>query len=834
MALEQEPAVMNSLNLGLAAKPGDSPYMPMSQKTTTSEIQKASGSDDADINNINEEIKKINSNIEKINSDVSKKVEWSQYPADPSRKAIVLANHDSLTGTTTSGDGANLLMLSKWDVCDLGSSKTHTNLNTKDVVTINDRDMVITDNNISTVVIPGNNIEISIGDASNHKTIVVNSTALSEEKADQKYLTKSDSNTFATKESVTNLENELTNKVDSSYVDQKVADLVNGAPETLDTLKEISDALTESGDVAASLTQKIGSVETKVDAITLESLGGAEKDHKHNLVDIIDYQEPDLSKVVEYKEFEYNGQSRKTIQLNNYDTISGITTGGAGVNLAMVSKWDVADFGSTQVHMNLNTLDGVTINDNKIIATTDQIPDVSNFITSELLNSSLSTKAELTHTHTLDQITDYTAPDLSSFATKDELANKADTSTVNNKLDTSLAESTYATKVELESKADTTALESKLDTETAVSTYATKSEIANFATKDELANKADSDALDAKLDSVLAESTYATKSELQSKTEEFDETKNEIDNLKLEDISQNGVNTSILNRLALLETQVDQLKKTDIEVVSVTSSDTEISKVDKDVIITTEEPITSPTTVVGKSIDFKKLDIESSLVKATANGGDVILTNVQTSGNLNKSVSNAAFSINTNEYVRITQADIQQSGYNCIEIGLSNTEPKNIIIDNIDFTGTLSNNAISVFANADNAVLTISNCHITKCSNFLRLSNRTNHKLTVNIVNCQIDSWETTPAWSGMICLQDYTSKSDEVSLEAKLFASDKITINITNVTGPNGKLVAPEDWSEVIASQDASKQICYIVYGNSVLLPYTGNEDMYPTFNIK
>lgn len=737
-----EPAIMNSLNLGVSSTLGDSPYMAISQKTTTIELEKASSDDDADIKQLEEEVEKISESVDSLTKQLTKKVDWSQYPADPSRKAIVLANHDSLTGTTTSGDGANLLMLSKWDVCDLGSSKTHTNLNTKDVVTINDRDMVITDNNISTVVIPGNNIEISTGDASNHKTIVVNSTALSEEKADQKYLTKSDSNTFATKESVTNLENELTNKVDSSYVDQKIADLVNGAPETLDTLKEISDALTESEDIAASLAQKIGSVETKVDAITLESLGGAEKEHKHNLVDIIDYQEPDLSKVVEYKEFEYNGQGRKTIQLNNYDTISGITTGGVGINLAMVSKWDVADFGSTQVHMNLNTLNNVTINDDKIIATTDQIPDVSNFITSELLNSSLSTKAELTHTHTLDQITDYTAPDLSS----------------------------YATKVELESKA-----------------------------------------------------------------EELDETKNEIDNLKLEDISQNGVNTSILNRLSLLEAQVDQLKKTDIEIVSVTPSDTEISKADKDVIITTEEPITLPTTIVGKSIDFKKLDINSSLIRATANNGDVILTNVQTSGNLNKSISNAAFSINTNEYVRITQADIQQSGYNCIEIGLNNTEPKNIIIDNIDFTGTLSNNTISVFANADDAVLTISNCHVTKCSNFLRLSNRTNHKLTVNIVNCQIDSWETTPAWSGMICLQDYTSESDEVSLESKLFASDKITINITNVIGPNGKLVAPEDWSTVLASQDASKQICYAVYGNNnTLLPYTGNEDMYPTFNIK
>jgi hypothetical protein len=43
----------------------------------------------------------------------------------------------------------------------------------------------------------------------------------------------------------------------------------------------------------------------------------------------------------------------------------------------MVSKWNVADFGTSQLHMNLNSVDGiVTINDDKQIATVDQISDV--------------------------------------------------------------------------------------------------------------------------------------------------------------------------------------------------------------------------------------------------------------------------------------------------------------------------------------------------------------------------------------------------------------------------------------------------------------------------
>ena len=46
---------------------------------------------------------------------------------------------------------------------------------------------------------------------------------------------------------------------------------------------------------------------------------------------------------------------RKTIMLKNHDSISGYGTDGtAAYNLAMVSKWDKADFGSTGISINLN------------------------------------------------------------------------------------------------------------------------------------------------------------------------------------------------------------------------------------------------------------------------------------------------------------------------------------------------------------------------------------------------------------------------------------------------------------------------------------------------
>ena len=57
----------------------------------------------------------------------------------------------------------------------------------------------------------------------------------------------------------------------------------------------------------------------------------------------------------------------------NHNTISGLAKDGTGYNLAMVSKWDVADFGSNGLHMNLNSKDGITINDNEIIATVNDV-----------------------------------------------------------------------------------------------------------------------------------------------------------------------------------------------------------------------------------------------------------------------------------------------------------------------------------------------------------------------------------------------------------------------------------------------------------------------------
>jgi hypothetical protein len=59
------------------------------------------------------------------------------------------------------------------------------------------------------------------------------------------------------KADVEHVDNELSKKADITFVNKKIADLVDGAPDTLDTLKEVADALKENDDVVDVLNKSI-------------------------------------------------------------------------------------------------------------------------------------------------------------------------------------------------------------------------------------------------------------------------------------------------------------------------------------------------------------------------------------------------------------------------------------------------------------------------------------------------------------------------------------------------------------------------------------------------
>ena len=92
-------------------------------------------------------------------------------------------------------------------------------------------------------------------------------------------------------------------------------------------------------------------------------------------------QDGEITKKVEWVE---STPGRKHIVLKNHDSILGTATDSSTYNLAMVSKWDVADLGSAQLHTNLNSKDGnVTINDDKMVATKDEVESAVEGLASE-------------------------------------------------------------------------------------------------------------------------------------------------------------------------------------------------------------------------------------------------------------------------------------------------------------------------------------------------------------------------------------------------------------------------------------------------------------------
>ncbi|EBD1720681.1 hypothetical protein I7U11_000856 [Campylobacter coli] len=87
--------------------------------------------------------------------------------------------------------------------------------------------------------------------------------------------------------------------------------------------------------------------------------------------------------------------NRKTLQIKNHDSISSVTTNGDNANLLMLSKTDAIDFGSSKIQMNLNSKDGIVkINDNKIIATIENLDELKNLISNENLSIKISSLIE--------------------------------------------------------------------------------------------------------------------------------------------------------------------------------------------------------------------------------------------------------------------------------------------------------------------------------------------------------------------------------------------------------------------------------------------------------
>ena len=697
---------------------------------------------------------------------------------------------------------------------------------------------------------------------------------------------------------------DLSEYVKKDEVDSRIESIIGSAPEALDTLQELSKALGDDPNFATTVTEMISEVEKKTEEIksSIPSIDGlATKEEVKEVQDSIpnldEYvtneqleskgyltEHQDISNLatkdelteatkdsVKYKEFTYtNAESetftRKTIQLDNYDTISGITTSGVGVNLAMVSKWDVADFGSTSVHMNLNSKDGkVTINDDEEIAVKSDIPSIDGLAQTsyvvlqkdqaietskeytDIMVEELDTKEELQSEATIARAAEKANSDAILLkADKTEVALKANQSDVDfqvnainevtSKLRTDVDYCGQRIDEDLENTS--TALASK------VSWDESKSKIILPSGGQLVGTKYGADGSDPEDGAVIAQLNKwdvmdfgSTKYPLnlnvpsgvrptvQEKGQSGEEA-NEV--AYLSDLSSISTLQSMMQ---VLEEKVNSLSKINTEIVVISEDSEDLIDDTKDYNISGS--VSSTLNITGSSITINNLEVSNDArLKLIAK--DVDSKGMSISGSFPKTNGNTVVSVNNSDYVIFRDLVFNATEvYNGIEIGLNSTNlPKNVIFDNCKFLGNFSNNAILIFGTQNNAVINISNCYFEHVSNCIRLSNKSNSTCTVNITNCKCDHWDTDPLWSGMLICQDYTSGSAEDEVTNNLFASSKITINVSNFVTPSGKkLTAPDDMSTICGSGDEN-QVFYVWSNYSNTTPY-GDGSRYPTINI-
>ena len=274
-------------------------------------------------------------------------------------------------------------------------------------------------------------------------------------------------------------------------------------------------------------------------------------------------------------------------------------------------------------------------------------------------------------------------------------------------------------------------------------------------------------------------------------------------NTQLEDSYETSTTVDLLlDKIAVLEKKLAETRnQSNVVPQTIVSGTTIYNDNTADMVFTSGDTVVAKTTVNAKSVNIQEMAAENASINIKATDGDVTITNFENSGTVAKDTQgNAQISINTDEYVSISDCTFGANGYNSLEIGLSNTTPKSVTINNCVFNGNLSNNAINIFAQTDKAVITISNCTFENVSNVLRISNRTNTSATFTFVNCTFNKWESGSEYTGAILCQDYTNTSAEACVEANLFAPEKIKINFVNCIGPDGNKIVgssnPADYS--------------------------------------
>lgn len=622
---------------------------------------------------------------------------------------------------------------------------------------------------------------------------------------------------------VSELENDAKYQSDSE-VDSRIQNVIGSAPEALDTLKELADSLGNDPDFAGTVTKELAKKANKTE-VELKA-NQSDVDIQVNIIN------DKLDTKVELLPF---GESRKTIQLANHDNLSGIGTDGEGYNLAMISKWDKADYGSPRLPINLNgSEDRPTYNDTKEIALVEDIEGIT-----------IPTKVS-----ELENDSDF--QDDEQVDAKIQAAIDIQTGTINEKfsnVDSILGslETLISEETEARGLADTKLQEDLMKAVEGMvkhEDYKDK-KIIVLSNAEQIVGQSNPDELEGKIE-VNGKIPLIKLNEWNAVDIGSPITLTNInipDGVRptVQEKSQSGPNAhkiaylddiqkleptidSLAALVQILNDKVEKLSKTDIEVVD--GTDASLNDTTKDYVVVGD--IAQTSSITAKSVTIKNSSISDN-ARLSINAGDVEVKGLAISGDFPKAQGgNAVVKINESDYIVFRDMTFNSNDvYNGIEIGLNSSKlPKYVLFDNCKFEGTFTNNPIIVFGTADDAIINIQNCSFDKVSNILRLSNKANTKCVVNISNCSVNQLDTNPEYTGAILCQDYTSKGEEVA--NNLFSPEKITINFKNFNVAGKELVMPTNVQDLFEGPD---KMVYLYNDTEEVVPY--EEGRFPKVNI-
>lgn len=737
----------------------------IAEKATTealnAEIEARSAKDTELQGNIEAEAQARIAKDTEIETELANKVAYTDVTTEenPNRKAIVLNNHDTLLGNTTSGSAVNIAMVSKWDKVDLGSTQVSINLNGKDArPTYNDDVQLALLSDVEAVTVP---------------------TKVSELKNDSLYQTKDEVNAA------------IATKAEQADVDEIKADLEQfKAPYEIDL-----NALNSAGDADS-------------EAIST-AIGGID----------------DLRAVIS----------------ENRSIIGDINNGTVPVSIRILGN-------ITTVYYVLDSLAGYTLNEINIQNTGGTL--AKNSVTHSVMSEEM----------VVDNLTsDEATLPLSAKQGKvlDEKIQKKGMYYQGVKVDTrklfALTKESTEDDIKAALQLETSSGSYTLPTAEILDDCLGKGYqlLSNWMPVSVAWNGAayvlyivgqNYMMQPTGLYTVSIKITDGVYSVFQAaKVEEFaiiSKINTQIESLN-QTVNDLKSNIPILTaKVELLESKVDNLEKSNSEVVETYDGSQELNDEAKAYSISNANITNSPS-ITAKSVILNDSTLTNN-ARMQIKAENVNINNLQVTGDFPKSTSNSVIKINDTENILFKDMTFNSSDvYNGIEIGLSSDNsklPKNIIFDNCRFEGSFSNNAILIFGTQNNATITLNNCYFERISNALRLSNKSNASgVTVNIINCTVDEWDSNPLWSGFLICEDYTNTESEAQAEeANLFSPEKIKVNFINLIH-NGEKILPSDIVSVCGSKDENQVVVVCIdaiQGSDYCINYDANK--FPTITFE